>query len=69
MYIREKSSSERDGDDSILHRQHAWTSCGQGANWTFVLARSGPDAPKHQGFSFFMLDRKTPGVTVRPRAT
>ena len=31
-----------------------------------MLARTDPDAPKHQGISYFLLDIKTPGVTVRP---
>ncbi len=56
----------RDGDDFILNGQKIWTSGGHGANWIFVLARSDPDAPKHKGISFFMVDMKTPGLTVRP---
>ena len=56
----------RDGDDFILNGQKIWTSGGHGANWIFVLARSDPDAPKHKGISFLMVDMKTPGLTVRP---
>ena len=56
----------RDGDDFILNGQKIWTSGGHGANWIFLLARSDPEAPKHKGISFFMLDMRTPGVTVRP---
>ena len=56
----------RDGDDFIINGQKIWTSGGHGANWIFLLARSDPDAPKHKGISFFMLDMRTPGVTVRP---
>ena len=56
----------RDGDDFVLNGQKIWTSGGHGANWIFVLARSDPDAPKHKGISFFMVDMKTPGLTVRP---
>jgi alkylation response protein AidB-like acyl-CoA dehydrogenase len=56
----------RDGDDYIINGQKIWTSGGHGANWIFLLARTDPDAPKHKGISFFLLDMKTPGVTVRP---
>ncbi|MGD9932434.1 MAG: acyl-CoA dehydrogenase family protein, partial [Dehalococcoidia bacterium] len=56
----------RDGDDFIINGQTIWTSGGHGANWIFLLARSDPEAPKHKGISFFMLDMRTPGVTVRP---
>jgi alkylation response protein AidB-like acyl-CoA dehydrogenase len=56
----------RDGDDYIVNGQKIWNSGGHDANWIFLLARTDPDAPKHKGISFFMLDMKTPGVTVRP---
>jgi len=56
----------RDGDDFVLNGQKIWTSGGHGANWIFVLARSDPNAPKHKGISFFMVDMRTPGLTVRP---
>src|SRR6185437_10412714 len=36
------------------------------ADWMFVLARTDPDAPKHRGISYFLLDMKTPGISVRP---
>jgi alkylation response protein AidB-like acyl-CoA dehydrogenase len=35
----------------------------------YMLARTDPDAPKHRGISYFMLDMKDPGVTVRPLMT
>jgi alkylation response protein AidB-like acyl-CoA dehydrogenase len=57
----------RDGDDYVINGQKIWTSGGHRANWMFMLARTDPDAPKHRGISFFLLDIKnTPGVTVRP---
>jgi alkylation response protein AidB-like acyl-CoA dehydrogenase len=56
----------RDGDDYIINGQKIWTSGGHRANWMFMLARTDPDAPKHRGISMFLLDMKTPGVTVRP---
>jgi alkylation response protein AidB-like acyl-CoA dehydrogenase len=36
------------------------------ADWIMLLARTDPDAPKHRGISFFLVDMKTPGVEVRP---
>ena len=56
----------RDGDDYVINGQKIWTSGAQSAHWMFMLARTDPDAPKHKGISYFMLDMKSPGVTVRP---
>jgi alkylation response protein AidB-like acyl-CoA dehydrogenase len=61
-----QTRAARDGDDFIINGQKIWTSGGHGANWIFLLARSDPEAPKHKGISFFMLEMRTPGVTVRP---
>ncbi len=56
----------QDGDEFILNGQKIWTSQAHYADWMFVLARTDPDAPKHRGISYFLMDMKTPGVTVRP---
>ena len=56
----------RDGDDYVINGQKIWTSGAQYAHWMFMLARTDTDAPKHKGISYFMLDMKSPGVTVRP---
>ena len=56
----------RDGDDYVISGQKIWTSGAQYSHWMFMLARTDPEAPKHKGISYFMLDMKSPGVTVRP---
>ena len=56
----------RDGDDYVINGQKIWTSGAHRANWMFVLTRTDPDAPKHRGISYLLLDMKSPGVTVRP---
>ena len=56
----------RDGDEYVINGQKIWTSGAQFADWLFTLVRTNPDAPKHRGISFLMLDIKSPGVTVRP---
>ncbi|MEX2081760.1 MAG: acyl-CoA dehydrogenase family protein [Dehalococcoidia bacterium] len=63
-----QTRATRDGDDYIINGQKIWTSGGHRANQMFMLARTDPDAPKHRGISFFLIDdiKNTPGLTVRP---
>ncbi|GAA2159287.1 acyl-CoA dehydrogenase [Actinomadura napierensis] len=49
-----------------LTGQKIWTSVAQHAQWGFCIARTDPDAPKHDGITYFLVDMKAPGVDVRP---
>ncbi|HKI75383.1 MAG TPA: acyl-CoA dehydrogenase family protein [Pseudomonadales bacterium] len=55
-----------DGDNFIINGQKIWTSGAQFADWMFILVRTDPDAPKHEGISFLLLDMDQPGVQVKP---
>ncbi|HYM14818.1 MAG TPA: acyl-CoA dehydrogenase family protein [Dehalococcoidia bacterium] len=59
----------RDGDDYVINGQKIWTTGAQFADMMYMLARTDPEAPKHRGISYFMLDMHAPGVTVRPLMT
>jgi alkylation response protein AidB-like acyl-CoA dehydrogenase len=56
----------KDGDDYIINGQKIWTTGAQYAERMILLARTDPEAPKHKGISYFLLDMKSPGVEVRP---
>ena len=55
-----------DGEEWIVNGQKVWTSGGHIADMGMLIARTNPDAPKHQGISYFAMDMHQPGVDIRP---
>ena len=55
-----------DGDDYIINGQKIWTSGAHRSQRMMLLARTDTEAPKHKGISYFLLNMKSPGITVRP---
>ncbi len=61
-----RTTARREGDHYTVNGQKTWTSTAQWADWIFALVRTDSDARKQAGISFFLIDLKTPGITVRP---
>ncbi|MGH7917872.1 MAG: acyl-CoA dehydrogenase family protein, partial [Candidatus Binataceae bacterium] len=61
-----RTRAVEDGDYFVINGQKIWTSNAQYSDWAFVLCRTDPEAPKHRGISYLLVDMKTPGITVRP---
>jgi alkylation response protein AidB-like acyl-CoA dehydrogenase len=53
----------------IINGQKIWTSSAHYADMMFLLCRTEPDKPKHEGISYLLLSMKTPGIEVRPLRT
>ena len=54
------------GDRWVIDGQKVWTSQAHLSEWIFVLVRTEPDAPKHQGISLLLVPLDQPGIEIRP---
>jgi alkylation response protein AidB-like acyl-CoA dehydrogenase len=61
-----KTKAVRDGDDWLVTGQKVWTTLAHHAKWCMLVARTDPDAPKHQGLTYFLMDMEQEAVQVRP---
>jgi alkylation response protein AidB-like acyl-CoA dehydrogenase len=61
-----RTRAEDAGDHYVINGQKIWTSGAHHADWMFILVRTDPDAPKHEGISFMLLPMDQEGVTVKP---
>ena len=61
-----QTKCEDKGDHYLINGQKVWTSYADEADWIFVLVRTDPEAKKHEGISFILVDMDQPGVSTKP---
>lgn len=61
-----KTRAVEDGDEFVINGQKTFTSGAEVASHIYLMARTDPDLPKHDGISIFLVPIDTPGITIRP---
>lgn len=56
----------RDGDEFVINGQKIWSSYSMYGDHCLLLTRTDPNAQKHRGITYFIMDMRSPGVEVRP---
>jgi alkylation response protein AidB-like acyl-CoA dehydrogenase len=62
------TTATRDGDEWVLNGQKVWTSGAQYSDFGEIICRTAPEAEKHKGITAFIVDMKSPGITIKPLA-
>jgi acyl-CoA dehydrogenase len=61
-----RTSATKDGDDWIINGQKIWSTGAHFCDWGMIVTRHDPNAPKHAGLTYFIVDMHAKGVEVRP---
>jgi acyl-CoA dehydrogenase len=61
-----RTSAVKDGSDWILNGQKIWSTGAHFSDWGMIVTRTDPNAAKHAGLTYFIVDMRSPGIEVRP---
>jgi alkylation response protein AidB-like acyl-CoA dehydrogenase len=61
-----RTRAMEDGDYYVINGQKTWNSGAHLSDWGFILVRTDPSLARHKGLSYFLVDMKSPGITVKP---
>jgi len=61
-----RTTASQDGNHYVINGQKDFISGAARADWIHILARTDPEAPRHRNLGYFVVDMRSPGITLRP---
>jgi len=61
-----RTTAVEDGDEYVINGQKTWSTIAHLADYAWLVARTDPEGHRHKSVSFFIVDNKSPGITIRP---
>jgi alkylation response protein AidB-like acyl-CoA dehydrogenase len=61
-----QTTAELEGDEYVINGQKVWSTVAHLADYAWLIAKTDPDGHRHHSVSLFVVDNKSPGVTVKP---
>ncbi|MBI4767672.1 MAG: acyl-CoA dehydrogenase family protein [Deltaproteobacteria bacterium] len=61
-----QTTAIQDGDEYVINGQKVWSSLAHISDYAWLIVRTDPSAPRHKSASFFLVETKSPGITIRP---
>ena len=55
-----------EGNEYVINGQKVWSTVAHLADYAWLIAKTDPDGHRHHSVSLFVVDNKSPGVTIKP---
>ena len=64
--LRTRAEKDEATGEWVIDGQKIWTSGAHYCKWGMIVTRTDPNAAKHAGITYFIVDMESPGIEIRP---